>query len=491
MPRPRPTLFEVRYSGVPNRQNHWRIVGFINGKRTQYWFTSEKAAKAAAADRNAEITAYGTQVALSSADRIRAVNAAERLAPFGKTLDDAVNFYLAHLNQLSSSISVSELCRVVREEFALRLENGSATRRHKQTMDECLKKFEDRFGTDQIKTVSGMQIKDWLSSLALAVKTRNKILGYIRNAYGIAVDKGLLGEPLQVKSFPRGKKQELPPNPLSPDEAKRLLDAAEPSVLPFIAIGMFAGLRTSERDFLDWNDIHLTEQEPYIDLSAKISKTGRRRLVPVQPALKAFLEPFAKPEGRIIPLTVNGLVAYQNAWERSVKKAALWPWSENRLRDSFVSYRYEATGSAETTAKEAGHSVNVMFDRYQKIVTREAAAKYWAISPSPPPLRISPTSSRNDSGMPNTAKKTPAAAAKAPAPAATASAVTKAMLAKVGRAYNKADMPNVSEQKKVEFAEALLAAGIPILNRSSGRIARAIKGEINIEDLKVSRRATA
>src|SRR5258708_39460396 len=66
------------------------------------------------------------------------------------------------------------------------------------------------------------------------------------------------------------------------------------------------------------------------------------------------------------------------------------------------------------------------------------------------PVRASLTSSRNDSGMPDTAKK-PAArkpAAKAPAPTATASAVTKAMLAKVGRAYKKADMPNVSEQKK-------------------------------------------
>jgi hypothetical protein len=94
--------------------------------------------------------------------------------------------------------------------------------------------------------------------------------------------------------------------------------------------------------------------------------------------------------------------------------------------------------------------------------------------------------------MPNTAKKTPAAreaAAKAPAPTTTASAVTNAMLAKVGRAYKKADMPNVSEQKKLEFAQELLAAGVPILNRSSARISRAIKGEISIEDLKVSRRA--
>jgi hypothetical protein len=79
--------------------------------------------------------------------------------------------------------------------------------------------------------------------------------------------------------------------------------------------------------------------------------------------------------------------------------------------------------------------------------------------------------------------------AQAPDPTAPASAVTKAMLAKLGRAYKKATMPDVSEEKKLEFAQALLAAGVPILTRSSARISRAIKGEITIEALKVSSRA--
>ena len=63
-----------------------------------------------------------------------------------------------------------------------------------------------------------------------------------------------------------------------------------------------------------------------------------------------------------------------------MKAAGLWPWSENRLRDSFVSYRYRATGSAEITAEEGGHSVQVMVD-YRKLVTKEAAEKFWAIRP--------------------------------------------------------------------------------------------------------------
>jgi len=67
--------------------------------------------------------------------------------------------------------------------------------------------------------------------------------------------------------------------------------------------------------------------------------------------------------------------------------------------------------------------------------------------------------------------------------------VTKPMLAKVNRAFKKAGK-EASDAEQLKFAEELLAAGVPIMSRSSGRISRAIKGEISIADLKVSRRAT-
>jgi integrase len=189
-----------------------------------------------------------------------------------------------------------------------------------------------------------------------------------------------------MKGFYQSKRSETPANPLTPEEAVRILANAELSVLPYIAIGMFAGLRSAEREALDWKDVHFDDAEPYIDLSAKITKTGRKRHVPILPALLEFLAPLrpsgVKTEGRIIPLTCNGLPAYQNAWERSVKAAGLWPWSENRLRDSFVSYRYEDIDDAARTAKEAGHSIGIMFNKYQKVVTKDAATKYWAIRPA-------------------------------------------------------------------------------------------------------------
>jgi ribosome-binding ATPase YchF (GTP1/OBG family) len=67
-----------------------------------------------------------------------------------------------------------------------------------------------------------------------------------------------------------------------------------------------------------------------------------------------------------------------------------------------------------------------------------------------------------------------------------ASEITKAMLAKVRRAYAKAGK-EASEEEQSKFAEKLIAAGVPILSRSSSRIAKVLKGEETLEDLKISK----
>jgi hypothetical protein len=65
------------------------------------------------------------------------------------------------------------------------------------------------------------------------------------------------------------------------------------------------------------------------------------------------------------------------------------------------------------------------------------------------------------------------------------------MLSKVARAYRKAGIKGGgTESDHTAFVHTLLNAGVPILERSSGRISRAMRGEIQIEDLKVNGRPT-
>jgi hypothetical protein len=134
MPRHRPLLFTVKYCEKPFRHRHWYVSGFTGEKRVQLWFSAEKEAKAAAANRNAEIKAHGTQVALSPVDRIQAIAAAERLAPYGKSIAEAVSFYCDHLDRLASSIAVDDLCARVGAEFERRRGAKEISLRHATSM---------------------------------------------------------------------------------------------------------------------------------------------------------------------------------------------------------------------------------------------------------------------------------------------------------------------------------------------------------------------
>ena len=64
--------------------------------------------------------------------------------------------------------------------------------------------------------------------------------------------------------------------------------------------------------------------------------------------------------------------------------------------------------------------------------------------------------------------------------------VDRKMLGKVKRAFLKAGV-QAGPEAQADFLKDLLMAKVPVLNRSSGRIARVLKGEKSIESLLLAR----
>ena len=117
-----------------------------------------------------------------------------------------------------------------------------------------------------------------------------------------------------------------------------LLNHADPSLIPYLALCGFAGLRSSECQALDWRCVELNRQ--LLTVPENISKTGQERKVPMQPNLLAWLRPHAQSQGLIVPRAqFEGLLTVAK------QAAGLWPWTpryQNSLRKSFCSYHYEA-----------------------------------------------------------------------------------------------------------------------------------------------------
>jgi hypothetical protein len=150
--------FEVFKLSSPNGKKWWKIEGRPTGRRERYYFKTEKEAKKGAADRNNQIVAFGSQVALPETERVMAAECIKLLSPYGKTLYDAVHFYRNQLERQASSISIGELCDRVSSEFQRRLDNREISQRHFTPMKETLKKFRTRFAETPVKLLEGQEV---------------------------------------------------------------------------------------------------------------------------------------------------------------------------------------------------------------------------------------------------------------------------------------------------------------------------------------------
>jgi hypothetical protein len=121
MPRPRSVLYQVRFAHKPHRGQHWKICGYPAGRRQQFWFPDEKAAKSRAQDLNEEITAHGTQDVLPHELRIMALHCSKQLQVYDKNLIDATTLYIQHLEASNLSVPVRDLTAAVSREFQRRV----------------------------------------------------------------------------------------------------------------------------------------------------------------------------------------------------------------------------------------------------------------------------------------------------------------------------------------------------------------------------------
>ena len=182
------------------------------------------------------------------------------------------------------------------------------------------------------------------------------------------------------------------PTIFSPHDITCFLAHALPELIPFLAIGTFAGLRSAEIERLDWSEVHLVER--FIEVKASKAKTASRRIVPIPENLARWLAPHAKPEGAVVPFdnvakqigwlveaTNEGLQAAAEEAGQSPSKVRPLSWKKNALRHSFISYRVAEIQNVTQTALECGNSPAIIFRHYRELVRPVEAKAWFGIAP--------------------------------------------------------------------------------------------------------------
>jgi integrase len=288
-------------------------------------------------------------------------------------LADAVRFYAANRTDIFPSRTVAQ----VADEFveSLRAKGLSAT--YVRSAKLHLKGFSSKLG-GEIADVAVADINRYLTGLkTLGPVSKNGIRRNIVTMFGFAKRQGYLHPDRktaaeQCETF---KVHETEIQIFTPEEMEKLLLVAHARILPVVAIGAFAGIRSAEIQRLHWEDIKW--DRGHIEISGRKAKTAARRLVPLTENLKAWLAPWREASGPIVPISdTSGSLG-----DLGIKAQIPGGWRQNALRHSFISYRVAETGDVPRTALEAGNSPRMIFRHYREVVDGEAAKKWFAIMP--------------------------------------------------------------------------------------------------------------
>jgi integrase len=288
-------------------------------------------------------------------------------------LSDAVRFYAANRADL---IAVRSNVQVAAE-FVESLKRKGVSIIYVRNANNNLKRFTDHVAGN-IADVTTSDINRFLDGLKkLGPVSKNGIRRNVVTMFGFAKKQGYL-HPDRKTAAEQSDSFKVPDKEISiftPEEMERLLLAAHARILPLIAIGGFAGIRSAEIGRLTWQDIKWDRD--YIEIAGRKAKTAARRLVPLSENLKVWLAPWREETGPIITITdASGALS-----DTAVKAQIPGGWRQNALRHSFISYRIAETGDVSRTSLEAGNSPKQVFRSYREIVDAEATKAWWSILP--------------------------------------------------------------------------------------------------------------
>jgi integrase len=390
MPRRRPLFYEVRHSDTPCGNNHWRIVGFENGKRKQFWFPNKAAAQEGADEKNAEIAAHGSQSTLTFEERTQARIAIDRLARLGKSLAEAVSCYIDHLAKTSASVPFTALAKHIRSEFKRRLDANEASARHFRTMQDTLSQMERTFGDRVVSTITSQQIRSWMLSKDWATKTKNRHRGYARQIFNLAIEAKYCSEnPVTFDAFRKRETEESSNiGILSAEDTEKLFRAADPEIIPYLVLLFFCGIRRATVERMDWEDVQFAHKQ--VVVPAYKGKNQTRYKVLLSDNAVKWLRPHVKDSGSVLPASkayVNfGGPSRDGARDkvRAAVKTAGIVLPDNAGRHTFISMHVAYHESIDKTALEANNSPDIVKKNYLDVVTKAEAEKFWAIYPAEP-----------------------------------------------------------------------------------------------------------
>ena len=361
----------------------WLVESRLGGIRSRKFFRHDESEKRDKhiADLNTRADKLAKKDRAIVSDEILLTDAAaafKALQPFGKSLGDAVAFYVQHL-ETTAKRDATPLSEIVRR-FLDEKEREGISEVHLADLTNRIARFKLTFGETPIANIDRNDISEWLHALPLAPQSKVNFRRVLGNLFSYAVRAGVIQvNPVAATSNPKTRRKRAVI--LTPDEVTQLLKASPAETLPAFLLMTFCGVRNREMFRLDWSQIDW--EDGTVEITAEDAKReGHARHVAIPANALEWLRPLAKRRGKIADFRDFDEYTRRLQDARALAGWDVGTWPANALRKTFISCHYESHGSVDATAKEAGTSVAMIHTHYRKLIKKKDADRLWNIRPT-------------------------------------------------------------------------------------------------------------
>ena len=348
---------------INHGNSRWRVSAYVKGQRSQRFFANKCAALQWMQALRADPSLVGFWSNRTTSEQRDIIAAFEVAKQRDLSLLRVV---------LQTKHSTSTAPRPLGEIVSIYLASLKTRAFRKNTIKQArsnLNQLASKYGALDTNTITPTHLEQWFAQRKWTRSTIDGVIAKIGPFFTWCVREGYC-ESNPCKAVKRPRSDDSTPSIFTLPETRKLLQTAlrhDPGMIPYLAIGLFAGIRPLEIQRLTRADI----SDRYIEIKAAKAKTRKRRLVSLSDNLKEWL-------------SLGGDLPLANKRKRLARllKLAQITWQPDIMRHSFASYHLAMHSSADKTAFELGHrDSKMLFAHYRELVTQEAAQSYWAIRP--------------------------------------------------------------------------------------------------------------
>src|SRR5260221_5595410 len=293
---------------VEGRKSPWRVyipaTMSSTGRPQNVWGVSEEEAE----DRAKDLVGFRRSrgdlaIELAKYELVQAVKAFELLRPHEISLLEAVGTFLDERKKREASMT-----------FRAAFDAFEARPGRSKDYDDSVRHTRAKVVYLLDKKIIDVSVGDLENALkGLSPSVHNLRVNRLRTVFSSAVKKGWLeSNPADRLELIKSKKK-AEVAVYHPGDLKKLMDHAlknDKELVPFLVVAAFCGLRPEREAFnLEWKDIPLDDKSPEVLVRPELSKTRRKRNVPLSSnAIEWLKAAGVKKSGRICDFSEMTLI---------------------------------------------------------------------------------------------------------------------------------------------------------------------------------------